>query len=78
MKATDFEYRHQTLVHQLIVGAAFLTYLIDRDDIVWRLVKRNTSQSRTLFFHHRDSVDRARGGNLHLRSRPLRPKTQFE
>jgi len=39
MKATDFEYRHQTLVHQLIVGAAFLTYLLDRDDVVWRFVK---------------------------------------
>jgi len=37
--ATEFEYRHQTLVHQLIVGAAFLTYLIDRDDVVWRFVK---------------------------------------
>ena len=39
MQVTDFEYRHQTLVHQLIVGAAFLTYLIQPDDIVWRLVK---------------------------------------
>jgi len=39
MQVTDFEYRHQTLVHQLIVGAAFLTYLIQPDDIVRRLVK---------------------------------------
>ena len=39
LKATEFEYRHQTLVHQLIIGAAFLTYLVDREDIVWRLVK---------------------------------------
>jgi hypothetical protein len=39
MNASDFEYRHQTLVHQLIVGAAFLTYLIDREDVVWRFVK---------------------------------------
>jgi hypothetical protein len=39
MKATDFEYRHQKLVHQFIVAAAFLTYLIDRDDVVWRFVK---------------------------------------
>lgn len=45
MKATKFEYRHQTLLHQLIVGAAFLTYLIDRDDIIWRFV-RNTSTPR--------------------------------
>jgi hypothetical protein len=45
MKATSFEFRHQTLVHQLIFGAGFLTYLIDRDDIVWRFV-RNTSTPR--------------------------------
>ena len=43
LKATDFEYRHQALVHQLIVGAAFVTYLVDRDDIVWRLVKSTTT-----------------------------------
>jgi hypothetical protein len=45
MRATNFEYRHQTLVHQLIVGAGFLTYLIDPDDIVWRFV-RSSSASR--------------------------------
>jgi hypothetical protein len=39
MKATDFEYRHQTLVHQFIVAAAFLTYFVDGEDIVWRFVK---------------------------------------
>jgi hypothetical protein len=39
VKATDFEYRHQTLVHQLIVSAALLTYFGDREDIVWRFVK---------------------------------------
>ena len=39
MKATDFEYRHQTLVHLLIVSVAFWTYLVDRDDIVWVLVR---------------------------------------
>jgi hypothetical protein len=33
MKATDFDYRHQTLVHQFIVAAAFLTYFVDREDI---------------------------------------------
>jgi protein-S-isoprenylcysteine O-methyltransferase Ste14 len=38
-KATDFEYRYQTLIHLFIVTIAFLTYLIDRDDIVWALVK---------------------------------------
>ena len=46
MKATDFEYRHQTLVHQLIVGAAFLTYLIDREDVVWRFVKDSATPHR--------------------------------
>jgi hypothetical protein len=39
VRATDFEYRHQTLVHLLIVAISFLTYLIDRDDIVWALVR---------------------------------------
>ena len=47
VKATEFEYRHQTLVHQLIIGAAFLTYLFDREDVVWRLVK-NTAIPHTL------------------------------
>jgi hypothetical protein len=45
MKATSFEYRHQTLIHQLIVGAGVLSYLIDRDDIVWRFV-RDTAAPR--------------------------------
>ena len=39
MKATDFEYRHQLLLHELIVGAALLTYLVDREDVVWRYIK---------------------------------------
>ena len=39
MRATDFEYRHQTLVHQLVVGAAFLAYVFQPDDVVWWLVK---------------------------------------
>jgi hypothetical protein len=43
MKATDFEYRHQTLVHQFLVAAAFLTYLVDREDIVWRFVKDSSA-----------------------------------
>jgi hypothetical protein len=52
MKASDFESRHQTLVHQFVVAAGFLTYLLDRDDIVWRLVKSSTAPrelERTLF-----------------------------
>ena len=50
MKATDFECRHQTLVHQLIVGAAFLTYLIDREDVVWRFVKDSATPHRLELF----------------------------
>jgi hypothetical protein len=42
MKATDFEYRHQTLLHLFVVGLAFLTYAFQRDDIVWVLVKHHT------------------------------------
>jgi len=43
MRPTNFEYRHQTLIHQLIVGAGFLTYLIDPDDIVWRFVRNSAA-----------------------------------
>jgi hypothetical protein len=39
MKATDFEFRHQTLVPLTLVTAAFLTYLLDPDDIAWKLVR---------------------------------------
>jgi len=43
MRATDFEYRHQTLLHLVVVGAAFLTYLFEPDDIVWAFVKDHTT-----------------------------------
>jgi hypothetical protein len=43
MKAIDFDYRHQTLVHQFIVAAAFLTYFVDREDVVWRFVKDSSA-----------------------------------
>ena len=46
MRATDFEYRHQRLVHQFIVGASVLTYLIDRDDVVWRFVRDSVTPHR--------------------------------
>ncbi len=39
MKATRFEWQHQTLLHLLVVGAAALTYLRDQVDIVWGLVR---------------------------------------
>ncbi|MGO9323243.1 MAG: hypothetical protein ACLP07_01665 [Terracidiphilus sp.] len=38
MKATEFEFRHQTLLHLIVVGAAFSTYLVDPVDIVWAVV----------------------------------------
>jgi hypothetical protein len=37
MKAINFEYRNQPLVHQFIVAAAFLTYFVVREDIVGRV-----------------------------------------
>jgi hypothetical protein len=52
MEANNFEYGHQKLVHLLIVVIAFLTYLFDRDDIVWRFVKDSTAPrtwERSLF-----------------------------
>ena len=42
MRATDFEYRQQTVLHLLVVGLAFLTYAFQPDDIVWALVKHHT------------------------------------
>ena len=39
MTATDFEQRHQALVHMLVVAIAFSTYAFDRDDIVWVVVR---------------------------------------
>jgi hypothetical protein len=47
MKATDFEYRHRTLLHLAAVAVAFLTYFVDRDDVVWALVREH-SQARLL------------------------------
>ena len=44
MKATRFEYQHQTLIHLLLVGLSSLSYFRDRVDIVWALV-RNHSDS---------------------------------
>ena len=44
--------RHHTLVHLLIVTASFLTYLLDRDDVVWMLVRGRPDQDlleRALF-----------------------------
>lgn len=48
MGATHFEVRYRTLLHQLLVLAAFLTYLFDRDDIVWRFIKDSSLDVRML------------------------------
>ena len=52
MKASEFESRHPTAVHQIIVGAAFAMYFLQRDDIVWRFVKTSKAPvhfERSLF-----------------------------
>jgi hypothetical protein len=71
MKATAFEYRHQTLVHQFIVAADFLAYSVDREDIVWRFVKASSAPRgfERFFFYHRDSIDCCWGRNLHMCAR---------
>lgn len=43
MQATGFENRHQTLLHLLVVGLAFLMYAVERDDVVWALIKHHTT-----------------------------------
>jgi hypothetical protein len=48
MKATSFEYRHQLVLHEVVVGAALLTYALDRDDIIWRFVKGSAPGARFL------------------------------
>jgi hypothetical protein len=45
MKATDFECRHQTLLHLLLVGLAVLTYARYPDDIVSALVRRHSDSA---------------------------------
>jgi hypothetical protein len=45
MKATDFECRHETLLHLLLVGLAVSTYLRYPDDIVWALVRDHSDSA---------------------------------
>src|SRR5580704_5251439 len=45
MTATCFEYRHQTLLHILLVGLALLSHLIQPDDIVWALVRHHSNSA---------------------------------
>ena len=52
MEATEFELQHQTLLRLLLVTLAFLTYLVQPDDVVWALVKdsaHNRLLERDLF-----------------------------
>ena len=44
LRATRFEIRYQTLLRQWIIAAAFSTYLLDPDDIVWRFIRQNPSR----------------------------------
>ena len=46
MRTSSFEYRHQLLLHMLLVGLASLTYAIDPLNVVWALV-RGHGNSRT-------------------------------
>jgi hypothetical protein len=50
LKASRFERDHQMLIRLALVGAAWLTYLVDRDDVVWRVVKDAGTLSRA--FEH--------------------------
>jgi len=48
LAATGFERHHQMLIHLLIVGAAWSTYVIEKDDVVWRLIKDHGAATRPL------------------------------
>lgn len=49
MRATEFERHHPRFLHLPIIGAAAATYLVDPEDIVWRLIAG--SPSRILLEH---------------------------
>jgi hypothetical protein len=49
VRAGRFETRHPTLLHLLVVGASWATYLVDREDIVWWMIR--ASPSRRLLEH---------------------------
>lgn len=38
--ASEFEIRHAKLIRRVIVLAAWATYLVDREDVVWRFTRR--------------------------------------
>jgi hypothetical protein len=39
VQATQFEYRHPTLLSQLVIGLGLLTYLFDPKDLIWRFIE---------------------------------------
>jgi len=74
VKATDFEYRHSVLIHRVIIAVAFLTYLVDPDDIVWWCIKGHTAHrkllERALFGLATVLVGIASGLSTRARARP--------
>ena len=48
LAATGIERRHSMLIHLLIVGAAWSTYIIEKDDVVWRFIKDHGAATRPL------------------------------
>jgi hypothetical protein len=48
-RAHAFELRHPFLIHGLLVAAAWLTYLFDREDVVWQLI--GSSQHARILEH---------------------------
>jgi len=53
LRATGFEFRHQMLLRQSILAAAFSTYLLDPDDVVWRFIRQYPSRRALEHFSSR-------------------------
>ena len=45
MKATQLEYRHQTLLHLLLVGLSLSAYWLNPDDVVWAAVRGHSDRA---------------------------------
>jgi hypothetical protein len=46
VQATDFEYRHRTLIRHLLIAIAVSTYLFDKDNVVWRFIKESPARTQ--------------------------------
>jgi hypothetical protein len=80
VRASDFEFRHASLVRHLLIAAAVSAYLFDRDNVIWRFIKE--SPSRTALEHITFTVvtiligagaflcTRARANNVHNLPKP--------